>query len=77
MSRTFARRANAQDVPLEHQAAHAGSALACAFSSSDEFYADIIHERRAAGIYGAPWYRAPAAMACAGIVLLAAIVFIL
>lgn len=30
----------------------AGSALACAFSSSDEFEAAVIHARREAGAYG-------------------------
>jgi hypothetical protein len=65
------------DLTLEHQAAGAGLALACAFSSSDEFYADIIHERRSAGAYGAPWYRAPAAIVSALIVLFAGILFIL
>jgi hypothetical protein len=62
---------------LESRAASAGIALACAFSSSDEFYADIIQERRSAGAYGSRWYEAPAAMACAAVVLLAAILFIL
>ncbi len=30
----------------------AGLALACAYSSSDEYVADIIRERRRAGAYG-------------------------
>lgn len=37
---------------LEHHAARAGLALACAFSSSAEFDAALIAERRAAGVYG-------------------------
>jgi hypothetical protein len=37
---------------LAHQAVHAGSALACAYSSSDEFEAAVIRSRLDAGIYG-------------------------
>jgi hypothetical protein len=37
---------------LAVDAERAGMALACAFSSSDEFEADVIRERRAAGFYG-------------------------
>lgn len=37
---------------LELRAAGAGYALACPFSSSDEFEADLISSRRAAGLYG-------------------------
>ncbi len=48
-------------------------ALACAFSTSDEFYADIIQERRASGVYGVAWYRGPAAIVCAAIILLAGV----
>jgi hypothetical protein len=66
-----------QHDALEHHAAGARLAFACPFSSSDEFYADIIGERRAAGAYGTRWYRGYAAMACAGIVLLAGILFAL
>lgn len=62
---------------LEHDAAGAGMALACAFSSSEEFYADIIQERRASGVYGVVWYREPAAIVCAAIVLLAGILLAL
>ncbi len=77
MAQFFTRHDHVPAVSLEHQAQHAGAALACAFSTSEEFYADIIDERRAAGVYGTPWYRAPAAVACALIVLFAAIVFVL
>ncbi|MBN9051898.1 MAG: hypothetical protein J0H78_20775 [Rhizobiales bacterium] len=71
MSRVPAQPSDWGDLTLERQAASAGCALACSFSSSDEFYADIIHERRAAGVYGVPWYRTPAAAVCAGVVVLA------
>ena len=39
-------------LALEACAAGAGAALACSFSSSDEFDAALIAERRAAGVYG-------------------------
>jgi hypothetical protein len=35
----------------------AGLALACAYSSSDEFEAELIHARRKAGAYGPRRYR--------------------
>jgi len=50
MSRTLSPPASSDTLALEAQ--HAGLALACAFSSSDEFEADIIRLRRAAGAYG-------------------------
>lgn len=65
------------DLVLQQQAAVAGRALACTFSSSDEFYADIIDERRAAGAYGRRWHSTSAAIVSAAIVLLAAILFVL
>ncbi len=42
----------AELVALRASAERAGRALACLFSSSDEFEAAIIKERRAAGVYG-------------------------
>ena len=39
-------------VALEAYAARAGAALACAYSSSAEYDAALIAERRAAGVYG-------------------------
>ena len=39
-------------LALEAYAERAGAALACAYSSSAEFDAALIAERRAAGIYG-------------------------
>jgi hypothetical protein len=39
---------------LKFAADRAGTALACTFSSSAEFEADIIRERRAQGAYGPP-----------------------
>jgi hypothetical protein len=37
---------------LEAFVSQAGAAMACAYSSSDEFEAALIAERRAAGVYG-------------------------
>jgi hypothetical protein len=51
MSRSFASQ-HAELMTLEAYAARAGAALACAYSSSAEFDAALIAERRAAGIYG-------------------------
>ena len=39
-------------LTLQLQAERAGSALACPFSSSDEFEAAVISSRQRAGIYG-------------------------
>jgi len=41
-------------VALRAAAERAGRALACLFSTSDEYEAAIIKERRAAGAYGPP-----------------------
>jgi hypothetical protein len=48
----IASRRHTDMLALQSTAEHAGLALACPFSSSDEFEADIIRARRAAGIYG-------------------------
>ena len=42
----------ADDLGLEANAAHAGLALGCRYSSSDEYEAEIVQARRAAGAYG-------------------------
>lgn len=39
-------------MALEAYAARAGAALACAYSTSAEYDAALIAERRAAGVYG-------------------------
>lgn len=46
------RVSHGPDALLTLDAERAGSALACAFSSSDEFEAAIIRARREAGAYG-------------------------
>ena len=48
---------------LEAFAQSAGQALACTFSSSDEYEAAVIAERRAEGRYGSR-YRPPMALIC-------------
>jgi hypothetical protein len=45
-------QASAELSALEAYAERAGAALACAYSSSDEFDAALIAARRAAGVYG-------------------------
>jgi hypothetical protein len=44
-------------VSLEADAAQAGCALACSYSSADEFEAATIAARRQAGLYGSPPWR--------------------
>ena len=52
---------------LEAYAERAGCALACSFSSSDEFEAALIRERRAAGVYGPRRHRKQLMVTGAGI----------
>jgi hypothetical protein len=57
---------------LEAQAASAGLALACSYSSSDEYEAEVIRIRREAGLYGS---RRPAmAMIAASLVAVTVLV---
>jgi hypothetical protein len=49
---TRLRVSNGPDALLTLDAERAGSAWACAFSSSDEFEAAIIQARRQAGAFG-------------------------
>ena len=51
MLRVRTAAVEADIAALKLAADRAGSALACLFSSSDEFEADIIRERRAQGAY--------------------------
>jgi hypothetical protein len=52
MAYSAAGRTGADMSALEAYAERAGSALACAYSSSAEFDAALIAARRAAGVYG-------------------------
>ncbi len=62
---------------LEMSAAQAGMALGCAFSSSAEFDAALIADRRAAGVYGPRRYRQQIVTAAAVLAALAALSLIL
>jgi len=76
----FGRRPAVPELhALEAYAARAGAAMACVYSSSAEFDAALIAERRAAGIYGPRRYRRQKlATAAAGIAAgLAVIAFLI
>lgn len=68
-----ARLQNGSEAHVLALEASAGLALACAYSSSDEYEAEVIQARRAAGAYGSRHQRqayaafAVAAAAVAGI----------
>lgn len=63
----MSRLSNDSVLSLEAQAQQAGAALACLYSSSDEFDAALIAERRAAGVYGPKRQRRQMLMAAAGV----------
>ncbi len=69
---------SAVDSPdvLEAFAQSAGQALACAFSSSDEYEAALIAERRAEGRYGSR-YRPPLTLICGVAAAILVLVFFL
>ena len=56
-----------QSDMLTLEASAAGAALACAYSSSDEYDAALIAERRAAGVYGPKRRRKQLLVTVAGI----------
>ena len=67
---------DADVLALEAYAERAGAALACAYSSSAEFDAALIAERRAAGVYGPKRHRKQMLATAAGIAAgLAVIIF--
>ncbi|MFA6268121.1 MAG: hypothetical protein WC670_20670 [Pseudolabrys sp.] len=59
--------AAAAALSLEARAEQAGAAWACLYSSSAEYDAALIAERRAAGVYGPKRQRRNILIACAGI----------
>jgi hypothetical protein len=59
---------NDRVLALEAYAERAGAAMACAYSSSAEFDAALIAQRRAAGVYGPRRYRRQRLATAAGIV---------
>jgi hypothetical protein len=63
-------------LALETSAERAGEALACLFSSSAEFEADLIRERRAAGVYGPRRHRRHVLAATATAALLALVLLL-
>ena len=65
-----------RSLALEGCADGAGRALACVFSSSDEFEAALVAERRAEGRYGPRKYRKQKLIACAGAVVALAVILI-
>jgi hypothetical protein len=74
----FSISARPADAPsLEAHAAYAGLALACPFSSSAEFDAALIAERRAAGVYGPRRYRKQRLATAAGIAAALAVIVLL
>jgi hypothetical protein len=76
MNATCSQNAQAALISLEAAAASARGGFACMFSTSDEYEAALITERRAQGRYHRPRSRWPAvmfigcALAVAGTVLL-------
>jgi hypothetical protein len=71
-------RPEADLLALEAYAERAGAALACAYSSSAEFDAALIAERRAAGVYGPRRHRKQMLVAVAGVAAaLAVVVFLI
>jgi hypothetical protein len=66
-----------QGIALEAFAARAGAAMGCAFSSSAEYDAALIAERRAAGVYGPRRHRRQMLATAAGVAVgLAVIIFL-
>jgi hypothetical protein len=57
----------ADTVSLEHYAERAGAAWACSYSTSAEYDAALIAERRAAGVYGPQRARRQLFMTVAGV----------
>ena len=63
-------------LALEAYAERAGAALACVYSSSAEYDAALIAERRAAGVYGPRRHRRQLLAIAAGITVLIIVIVI-
>jgi hypothetical protein len=63
-------RLDATVLTLEAYAERAGAALACVYSSSAEYDAALIAERRAAGVYGPRRHRRHWLAVAAGVAVL-------
>jgi len=70
-------RPDAAVVALEAYAQRAGAALACVYSSSAEFDAALIAERRAAGVYGPKRRRKQMLVTAAGVAAGLAVIVLL
>lgn len=77
MLRSAAAHMDADLSALEAYAERAGSALACAYSSSAEFDAALIAARRAAGIYGPRRRRRQMLLTAAGIAVGLFVIFLI
>jgi len=78
MSRiTHSGRPDAAVLALEAYAQRAGAALACVYSSSAEFDAALIAERRAAGVYGPKRRRKQMLVTAAGVAAGLAVIVLL
>ena len=78
MRMTHSGQGDADVLALEDYARSAGAALACAYSSSAEYDAALIAERRAAGVYGPKRHRKRRLATAAGVAAgLAVIVFLI
>jgi hypothetical protein len=65
---SFSRTESAEPISLEQYAERAGAAWACCYSTSAEFDAAIIAERRAAGVYGPRYQRKQLFLTVSGVV---------
>ena len=74
----MANSGHSDTAVLRLEAYAAGAALACAYSSSAEFDAALIAERRAAGVYGPKRHRKRRLATAAGIAAgLAVVIFLI
>lgn len=78
MSRiAHSNRSDAAVLALEAYAQRAGAALACVYSSSAEYDAALIAERRAAGVYGPKRHRKQMLISAVGFAAGLAVIFFL
>ena len=77
LGRADSGHANAQIHALEAYAERAGAAMACVYSSSMEYDAALIAERRAAGVYGPRRYRKQRLATAAGVAVAVAAIILL
>ena len=73
----FPARTHPDLLALQINAERAGAALACPFSSSDEFEAAVIRSKRRAGVYGPRRHRRHVACGAIAVVALAALLLLI